>query len=147
MSGAPKLLFDENFGQPSVKALATLAKGSADKPRITHYLELFPEGEDDDVWIPQVANEGYAIISADRGSRMGGSKFPLVCKAHNVTHVLVSARIHERSSFEKMRAVIHVWPGLMGLVDAPAGSRYLLRLSTARTPMLVRNEAAARPPA
>jgi hypothetical protein len=123
-----KLLFDENFGRPIVRVLASAVELlKADKPTISHFFELFNSGTEDDVWIPKVAEDGWIVVSADRAKRAGGPKLPLLCEQYSVPLVLLSGRLHTSSSFDKLRAVLAVWPALCAIADGPRSCRHSLR--------------------
>lgn len=133
-----KMLFDENFGLPLVKAMKGVIAFSRDPVEVRHISELRHSGRRDEEWVPEVAANGWLVLSADRGRRSAGPKLPSLCRAHAITHALVSGGLHAAPQFEKARAVLAVWPGLLAAFTAPAGTRFSLRYSHERTPVLVR---------
>lgn len=139
-----KLLFDENFGKPFVDKLAPLLGEFPETPVIKHVLDYFQSGSSDAEWIPQVAREDFIVISFDRGRRYGGPKLPQICAEYGVTHVLVSGKLNQRKQADKIRAIMEVWTDLAALADAPPGSRYLLRLTSAGRATLVSQQTTRR---
>jgi hypothetical protein len=119
----PKFLFDENFGLPAIQRLRTFLSASADEesfPEIRHVLEYHDSGARDIEWIPKMAEEGWIVISADRGKKSsGGEKLPKICVQYGITHVLLSASVHHRPTFDKMMTVLSVWADLSELNSAP----------------------------
>ncbi|MGE5611222.1 MAG: hypothetical protein ACM359_18375 [Bacillota bacterium] len=138
MTPALKLLFDENFGKPLVERLAGLLTVFPEKPAISHVLDLYAQGRPDDEWIPKVAKEGWIVVSGDRARRYGGAKLPRICAQLNVTHILLSGKLHEMKQAEKIRAIVTVWPQIVAQLPAAVkGTRFSLRLSQHGYPTLV----------
>ena len=137
MSSPAKLLFDENFGGPIVDALKRLVHFQREPPEVRGIREFVSSGTHDEEWVQKLANEGWIVVSADRGKQCGGAKLPQVCAEHGVTHVLLSNSVHELPQFEKMRAILSVWDQLCQLVTADKGTRYRLRFNPDRTKALL----------
>jgi len=133
-----KLLFDENFGKPMIVAVTPFLEKYQPKPVIAHLLDYFAAGVTDAMWIPKVATEGWIVVSGDRGKKSGGAKLPEVCAAHAVTHVLLSGTLQNDRQFRKVQSIIAVWDELMQLTSCVKGSRYLLRLTPSRKPVLMK---------
>jgi hypothetical protein len=128
MNGQLKLLFDENMSRPLVEALAVFLSRSPHPTHVEHYLQQFPSGASDQDWIPAAKNNGFCIVSADRGKRYGGDKLPLICRDCGVTHILYSRSAEVLRQWEKLRGVVVVWPRLIQLVDSePPGTRLNIR--------------------
>ncbi len=89
MSEPDKFLFDEcSIGKPALKALKAVLQFEGTPPNIEHLLDKFPMSTFDIAWVPQIAEEGWIVISADRGKgKKRGGKLPLVCQA-NKSHAL-----------------------------------------------------------
>lgn len=125
-----KLLFDECIGKPHVECLANLVafEQDDDRPEIQHLLDFQKQGVWDEDWIPRMANGGWLLVTGDRGRKRGGKGEPLsrVCVKEGVTHVILSAAIQRRRSFEKMLTVLSVWYRLLTLHSEPLGSRYVI---------------------
>jgi len=138
-----KVLFDENFGKPMISPLAALLSKSPFPPvAIRHILDFYSQGTPDSAWIPQIAAEGWILISADRGRRCGGPKLPLLCRQYHVTHVLLSGTIHSQSQYNKIVSVAAVWEDIVAAGEARKGSQYILKLSGTKKsyPVLVFRE-------
>lgn len=137
-----KLLFDENFGRPLVEALGRLIKFSREEVEVRHIIELRHGGRKDDEWVPEVAGGDWLVLTCDRG-KSAGPKLPQLCREAGLSHVLVSGGLHNSPQFEKARAVLAVWPALVEACAEAAGTRFSLRYSHSRHPVLVRKETAA----
>lgn len=127
-----KFLFDENTGAPFVGAFRSIAaldrRGLAE---IAHTIERFGKSAKDADWIPKIKDEGWLLISEDRGrNSAAGDRLPQLCYQHKVTHILVLPALLKRGGqFEKMRALLAVWPELHGLAQATPGTRARLKYS------------------
>jgi hypothetical protein len=92
----------------------------------------------DDVWLERVASEDWVIISSDRGKKYGGPKLPRFCEELSITHILISASLHQEKQFEKARAIVYLFPELIEIATAQErGSRFSMRYNSARNPILV----------
>mgnify|MGYP001272872431 CR=1 FL=1 len=125
-------MFDENLGRPIVGALAGLLGFDKPRPQVAHLIEyLESTGEKDEVWIPRLAAEGWTVVTADKGSRGGGSKLPRICREHRITHVLLVGRLVHSPQFEKARSVLVIWPELLKEAGyRPRGSCFKIRRGT-----------------
>lgn len=86
------------------------------------------EGCRDDDWVPRIANEGYVVVSTDRGKKISrGAKLPILCRRNKVTHILLTGTVHKLNQFDKLRAIFCVWPLIVSASEAPPGSGYLLK--------------------
>ena len=135
-----KLLFDECVGTRIIEPLSALLDEHFSHVQVTlrHVLEFQQQGIHDEVWIPQVAEDEWIILSADAGKRGGkkkGRKLPMLCELYRITHIIMSSTLHHHSSFEKMTALFSVWPDLLDVPNAPRGSRYALRRQSAGGPV------------
>ncbi len=123
------ILFDECIGKPHVERLKTLvADVSAIDAKISHVLDFQAQGVRDEDWIPRIANEGWIVISGDRGrgGMKKGEPLPRVCLKYGVTHVLLSRGVVHRCSADKILTVLSVWHEILELHSVPRGSRYHL---------------------
>lgn len=144
-----RILFDECIGKPHVERLAEFVGGlGLELPEIKHVLEFQEQGVWDEEWIPRIADEGWMVVTQDRGKRRKGRGEPLprLCLAHNITHVLFSRRIAERKSAEKVLTLTSVWNELLSLAEAPIGSRYSLEPHSSTTPDSTRGRLINRTP-
>lgn len=126
----PRILFDECISKPAAMHLAAFFerdKGDF-KAEIGHLFDLGLGGQWDEVWIPKIADQGWIVISADRG--MGGIKkgqpFPRVCLQYGVTHILLTQSVHARTMFDKILTLMSLWHEILTLRLVPGGSRYRL---------------------
>lgn len=128
MNDPIKFLFDENFGEPLVSALAGFLTWYKEHPvEIRHLFRFAKSGEKDEVWVPRIASGGWVVVSTDKGRRCGGKKLAEVCRAYKVTHVLLSTGIQKSKHFEKVRAVLAVWPRMILAAQHEKGTTFSLR--------------------
>lgn len=137
MTQALRLLFDDCLSKHAVQALKTLTDFSDGAVQVTHLVDLSLSGELDDDWIPRIATEGWIVVTTDRGRKNRGGKLPLICRRCNVTHVMLSAAIHKRNTFEKLRAIFDVWPSLLTASAGTRGAGYLLQATGAHGVKLI----------
>lgn len=128
-----KVLVDENIGRPLIKALFDILQFHSSKPYFRSLLEYFEQGTLDTDWIKEISEDGWIVITSDRGRKSGGNKLPILCKQHSVTHILISGKLHNSPQFEKIKAIINCWDDIVETQSAPKGSRYALRYTSART--------------
>ncbi|MBN2447217.1 MAG: hypothetical protein JXO22_10850 [Phycisphaerae bacterium] len=125
-----RLLFDENFGKPIVRALGELLKWSNLEIEVTHLIDFEGRaGSRDDTWVPKLQEQDYMVITADKGRRGGGPKLPRICKEFGIRHVVLVGKLVHRTMFERVRALLVVWPSLIRVDDAPRGTTFRLKLS------------------
>lgn len=132
-----KVLFDECIGKPHVESLIEfLAIDGGERPEIRHVLDFQGQGVWDEDWIPRVANEGWMIVTQDRGrkGRSKGEPLPNLCHKLGITHVVLSRRIAQRKSADKVLTILSVWRELLGLFDEPVGSRFALEPHSSKNP-------------
>jgi hypothetical protein len=124
-----KFLFDSCcFGRVALKQLLELVGSAVGRAQIAHLSEFQLHNKLDDDWVPQFVEEGWIVISSDRGTTPSkGSKLPLLCRRFGITHVLLSAAVHDLSTREKCRAIAAVWPDLLALPEHPRGSEHRLQ--------------------
>ena len=60
-----KLYVDENLSPFLAQGLHLLEKGNGNEIEVLSIKEVFGKGTDDEVWIPQVGNEGGIILTQD----------------------------------------------------------------------------------
>lgn len=89
---------------------------------------MFGASANDRDFLPQLAEEGWVVVSADRGKNSAKSdRLPLICVELRITHVLFSRGAHKLTTFGKYRAIIDNWEDLAKTADAPKGSGYSIR--------------------
>lgn len=133
MNPQSRFLFDENTGAPFVEALRRIVLLDKRHPvEIGHINALFGAGAKDPEWIPKVVEGAWIVISEDRGKNSSrGDKLPVLCLQHSVTHVLVMPSLLKNGGqFEKMRALMAVWPELLELPSKTRGARLRLKYAS-----------------
>lgn len=136
-SGGVRVLFDENFGRPIVSDFRQLVRWDKRVASIAHLFDFMPAGTADEQWLPMAADKGFLIVSSDVGRGQRGSRLPEICAALGVTHVLISGKLHAQRQFEKMRAILVVWPDLLLVAQEHTGQRFLLQKGQ-KNPVLLR---------
>jgi len=125
-------LIDECLGRPHITTLKTLVENQHDeqsRPVIEHLLNLVQEeGVWDEVWVPTIAHDGWILISGDKSRFRRGKGEPLsrVCAAYGVTHVLLSAAVNGRKTFDKLLTIASLWYQILALVNEPRGSKFMI---------------------
>ena len=123
-----KLVFDATFGEPWVVHLrGFFMNHSSPRPLIRHLFEIAGEEERDDiVWVPKLARLGCAVVSGDRGTHSRPfERLPRICAKERVTHILLSANMHNNAGkFERARAIIVLWHEILAACRDTPGSRY-----------------------
>ena len=65
-----KIVFDECIPTPILMRVKEFVyPGEIDGPTICHLFDLFTSGTLDEDWTPRFKNEGWTVISADRGRK------------------------------------------------------------------------------
>jgi hypothetical protein len=123
-----RLLFDDCLSKHAVGALAQLAAFSKGTVEVKHLVDFAMSGEDDEIWIPRIPGEGWVIVTADRGKKNKGGKLPLICQRCRISYVLLSAALRSKNTFDRMRAIIAVWPELAAACADEPGCGYLIRI-------------------
>ena len=135
-----KLFFDNCIGSPISDAIGNMLRFHNVKPVVRHIKEYFDQSTPDDIWIPQIAKEGWIVITADKAKRYGGPKLPTICKNEKLTHILISGKLHNAPQFEKARAIISLFPKIVTAAKEPSGTRYSMHYTGERSLMLERKE-------
>jgi hypothetical protein len=126
-----KLLLDECIGRPIAVSINQMLSWDSPPPTIHHLTNYFVPGERDPSWIPKIADEGWIILTADRG-RKGKDKLPGICVAYRVTHILMGASIMRLKQAQKANAIISIWEQIKRCANAPKGSRFLMSMVNGR---------------
>lgn len=130
MSTAPKFFFDECVGRPIMETVEQKLQSQGVSVTFSHLKDRFAEKQLDEDWIPQIAPEGWVIITSDQArKRSKGGRLPELCIEYEVTHVLIGTTLHHKSSGEKEKALLDAWGDIMKLTSVPKGSRYRLHLN------------------
>ena len=124
-----KLLFDENISRPATCALQALIAATEEEAEGCHLLERCPMGAPDSDWLSQFQDQSHPwlVVTADSAKRRGGDRLPEICKDLRIRHVLISGKLHQRKQFDKMRAILTVWPDLREAFKSESGSRFKLQ--------------------
>jgi len=126
-----KLVFDATFGEPWVVHLRDFFQNhSCPRPQIRHLFEMTGEDErDDPVWIPKLAPLGCVVVSGDRGTHSKPfERLPRICREQHVTHILLSAGMHDNArKFERARAIVVLWHDIVAACQDTPGSRYVIQ--------------------
>ena len=128
-----KFLFDECLGKPLMELLHQLVSSECE---FLHICDFFASGTPDAVWIPEIAKAGgYIVITADAGKnpKKKERKLPDLCAEYKVTHVIMSAKLHEQKGQEKVAALASVWDEIDALEKEPPGSRFRLRFKDSKS--------------
>jgi hypothetical protein len=125
---ALRLAFDDCLSKHAAQKLLELAMFSRGRVEIAHLATLNLEGKNDDDWIPELKQLGYMPVTTDRGKKPSrGGKFPILCQRNGLTHIMMSAAVHRHDQFDKIRALLSVWPKLLAASAGAPGLGYLLR--------------------
>jgi PIN like domain len=139
-----KLMFDECIGKPVMESLPQLLSFSKhDQFELGHVLDRQKQGIHDEDWIPQLAPEGWIVVTGDRGKggKKKGEKLPFVCMRNQVTHIMLGPSLLHKPSFDKVVAIVQVWDEIAKLPDAPAGSAFLLSVKSGRAKLIPKPQA------
>lgn len=120
-----KLLFDENIAIKVVKALTAAATILAPDVEIAYRPEFTGRySVPDNQWGDRVAEEGWILITADRGRTNRGIRLPRMCLDKGIRHVLAGTSTHRLREIPKLASLLAVWDDLLAVSTAPAGSRF-----------------------
>ena len=131
MTAPLRLFFDECISKPAVDGLLRFVSLSNEQFEFRHIIDCQLQGTRDEDWLPQIAPDGWIVITADsgKGGRKKGEKLPKLCDIYQVTHIVLTPRVHHQQIFDKTRSLIQVWDDLLKVPEAPRGSRFSLRMS------------------
>lgn len=135
LSQPVKLLLDECLGRPIVADMNQMLSWDSPTPTIHHLTSYFIPGTKDPDWIPKVKNEGWIILTQDRGKK-GRDKLPKICAHYKITHIILSKSVLHLKQSPKANAIIAVWEQIKNCNSAPAGTRFRLRLNHAGKPII-----------
>lgn len=110
--------------------LAALVSFDVTKVELQHAIRLGYGGKKDEVWVPQIADEGWMVITADDGRRPtpgSGEKLPVLCRKWGVTYAVFSRSIRKKTAWDKVQALVEVWGDIPAMRDAPRGSGFSIR--------------------
>lgn len=148
MNKKAKLLFDECIGWPILEQLAGVIGFNEEEVEVAHAVKMGFGGKNDEDWIPQIASDGWVIITGDDGRQKKkgkGEKLPILCAALGVTYAAFSKSICHYKSFQKYRVILAVWDDLIALKDVEPGSGFSIRPSSSGHPHVVLKRPAVQP--
>lgn len=121
-----KLLFDECLGKPLVDRINGLVSLESEPSTLAHLCDKFAPGTCDSIWLPKVAEEGWTIITSDRGKN-GRVKLPDICLRLSITHVLLGPSVLHKKQGEKAILIVEAWRKMKdACMRAPSGTRFQL---------------------
>ena len=130
MTAAIRLLFDECLGPPMLEPIRSLAWLDPRDIEIEHVLSFQQPGVHDDKWIPGIAEEGWLVITSDRGGRGNsqskGRKLTRVCFLYRISYVVLAPQVHDLTAVPKSEAVASVFSQLVTAAQYPRGSRFAM---------------------
>lgn len=140
VDGPPTFIFDECIGWPILETVEPLLRLHNLPFRLKHVVEYY-KGAKDDEWVPEIARNGWIVITADRGVRPSrGGKLPFICKRNGVTHILLSGALHASNAAVKASCIVASWTDIYDTAQASPGSRFILRKTPSGGATLVKAE-------
>ena len=133
-----KLLLDECLGKPLIAEIQKKISGENPAPIIHHLTDYFTKGVDDLSWISALQNQGWTILTADRGKKSNQRKLPQICLEFKITHILMGSSILHIKQREKVEAIVSVWKEIKACGNAPIGSRFTLQMAPGCKPVIKR---------
>ena len=127
MTTALRLVFDDCLSRHAVTALKKLADFTSGSVEFAHLVDFNLSGEIDDDWVPRIAADKWIVVTTDRGKKPSrGGKLPALCQRHGLSYVMFSGSVHQRNTFDKIRALFDVWPALVKLCPGGSCHGYLI---------------------
>ena len=97
---------------------------------MVHLLERFEAGSPDDRWVQEIAAEDppFLVITGDRASKSkrDDPRLPTLLPQMGVNGVFLTGMLQQRPAFEKIRALMSVWPDLEEAAREAHGTRFSL---------------------
>ncbi|MCB9211593.1 MAG: hypothetical protein H6609_19695 [Ignavibacteriales bacterium] len=131
-----RLFFDNCIGTSISRSIGKVLEFHRLKPEVKHIQDFFIASITDDKWVPKIAKEKWIVVTTDKAKRYGGAKLPSICKKYNVTHILISGKLHNAPQFEKARAIISLFPQIVKGAEEPLGTRFSMRYTGEKSLML-----------
>ena len=108
-----------------------------------HLQEYARKGTPDSEWLPERAQDGWMLITADLARKAKGkgreNNLAMLCRVYKMTHIVLGPSIHRMKQFDKMRAIFTVWDDLKKAFRAERGSRFVL-VKGVKNPILEKRE-------
>jgi hypothetical protein len=121
------LFFDENIPPDVVHRLRPLMANRPEKAELIHLVERFPAGTPDNEWADYCKRERWLPITCDRGRRNRGPKLPLVCRALNLTHIVITPKCAAQPARDLALTIASVLPLIIRAWEKPKSTRYVLK--------------------
>lgn len=126
-----RLLADECIPRKAFEKLRELRNPSGNTvTEMVHLLERFEHGSADDHWVEQIASDTprFLVITGDRAvkSKREDPRLPVILSRAGVSGIFLTGKLQQRSAFEKVRALMYVWPALDRAAQHTPGTRYRL---------------------
>ena len=100
---------------------------------MVHLLDRMNSGVGDDIWASNFAHASppFLVITGDRGvhTKTGDPRLPQILPALGISGVFLSGKIQNAKAFDKIRALLYVWPQLEEIWARPSGERHKLLIS------------------
>jgi PIN like domain len=100
-----KFFFDNTFPRP-IPAILNLLEVDA-----THLQDHFPEGTADGVWIPEIGNRGWVLVSGDHRIRKNPANRHALEKANLITYI-VHKNYPQLKRWDQVAWIIRWWPDI-----------------------------------
>jgi hypothetical protein len=125
-----RIFADENVPRRAFKAFAELVQLAKPSVESSHLLGMLAEGTPDDVWIAEVskADPPWLVVSGDsaKNTRSSDPRAPAILPQLGVTAIFLSGKLQQKPAFEKVRALLYVFPEIVAAYQGPRGTRYRL---------------------
>ena len=123
-----RLLADECIPRRAFEKLRELRNpGGTTVTEMVHLLERFEAGSPDDHWVREIGDddEPFIVITGDRASKSGRDdpRLPTLLPQAGVSGVFLTGKLQQRPAFEKVRALMCIWPAIERLAEQPGGTR------------------------
>lgn len=123
-----RLLADECIPRRAFEKLRELRNPAGSVvTEMVHLLERFEQGAPDDHWVQQIASEDppFVIITGDRAAKSGrdNPRLPTLLPQAGLRGIFLTGKLQQRPAFEKIRALMYVWPAMEQVADQPPGTR------------------------
>ncbi|MCW5755598.1 MAG: hypothetical protein KIT24_12900 [Phycisphaeraceae bacterium] len=123
-----RLLADECVPRRAFEKLRELRNpGGLVVTEMVHLLERFEAGSPDDRWLQEIAAEDppFLVITGDRArkSKRDDPRLPTLLPEAGINGIFLTGKLQQRPAFEKVRALMTVWPGLELAAKQRRGAR------------------------
>jgi hypothetical protein len=124
-----KLYFDECCSRKLAKEIKSIYPDV----ETCHVLDFYNPSTAESTWLqPLHDDRSWIVISNDHGRNPKKEKFPAVCKALGITHVLLTPALIHAGYDEQKKALMAVWDEILKLHSLPPGTGVRLGFETPR---------------